>query len=76
VVLHFSRLRRCPDAPLIGARAATRGRTATEGGDEHGDVKKRYRFAFRLKGVDGLTTQRAKLMAPLTALDGVMPTFE
>jgi hypothetical protein len=31
---------------------------------------------LRLKGVDGLTAQRAKLMAQLTALDGGMPTFD
>jgi hypothetical protein len=28
------------DAPLIGARAATLGRGATEGGDEHGGVRR------------------------------------
>jgi hypothetical protein len=27
------------DAPLIGERAATRGRSATEGGDAHADAK-------------------------------------
>jgi hypothetical protein len=29
------------DAPLIGERAATRGRSATEGGDAHASLKKR-----------------------------------
>jgi hypothetical protein len=29
----------------------------------------------RLKRVDGLTAQRAKLMAQLTAVEGVMPVF-
>jgi hypothetical protein len=28
------------DVPLIGERAATRGRTATEGGDERADVRR------------------------------------
>jgi hypothetical protein len=30
----------------------------------------------RLKSVDGLTAQRAKLMAQLTALVGALPTFD
>jgi len=33
------------DTPLIGERAATRGRIATEGVDEHSLVKRRYPFA-------------------------------
>jgi hypothetical protein len=30
------------DAPLVDERAATRGRSATEGGDEHAGVNGRY----------------------------------
>jgi hypothetical protein len=32
------------DAPLIGERATTRGRIATEGGDEHAGVVRVYLF--------------------------------
>jgi len=35
-----TRLRRRRDAPLVGERAVTRGRNATEGGDERGGVKR------------------------------------
>jgi hypothetical protein len=35
------------DAPLLGERAATRGRVATEGGDEHGGEKTVIRSIFR-----------------------------
>jgi hypothetical protein len=35
------------DAPLIAERAATRGRSETEGGDEQAGVKRRYPFASR-----------------------------
>jgi len=37
-----ARLRSRNDAPLIGERAATRGRIATEGGDEHAGVKRAF----------------------------------
>jgi hypothetical protein len=40
------RLRRLYDAPLIGERAATRGRIATEGGDEQAGARRRYPFAL------------------------------
>jgi hypothetical protein len=36
------------DAPLIGERAARRGRRATEGGDERGGLKRRYPFKLKL----------------------------
>jgi len=32
------------DAPRIGEHAATRGRIATEGGDEHAGASERYSF--------------------------------
>jgi hypothetical protein len=37
---HRSPLRRGNDTPIIGERAATRGRSATQGGDEHAGVKR------------------------------------
>jgi len=41
-------LRRRHDAPLIGERAARRGRSVTEGGDAHaGCEEARYRFALQ-----------------------------
>jgi hypothetical protein len=70
------------------ARAAHRGRDATEGGDERAGVRGRQYVASavmairteiteieRLTAVDGLTAHRAKRMAQLTALDGVLPIF-
>jgi len=36
------------DAPLIGEGAATRGRSATEGADEHAGVIRRYPFTLQL----------------------------
>ena len=41
-----------------------------------GDTGEIAQIDERLKRVDGLTAQRATPMAQLTALDGVMPTFE
>jgi hypothetical protein len=35
------------DAPLIGERAATRGRIAMEGGDEHGGVEELLPFSLQ-----------------------------
>jgi hypothetical protein len=40
------------DAPLISTLAATRGRSATEGGDEQADVKRRYPFALQSRDAD------------------------
>jgi hypothetical protein len=43
-ILRLSRLRRRNDAPLIGERAARRGRAAMEAGDEHAGVKRGHSF--------------------------------
>jgi len=40
------------DAPLISERAATRGRFATEGGDEHAGAKKGCPFERRPREPD------------------------
>jgi len=40
------------DAPLIGGRAATRGRNGTEGGDAHAGVKRRYPFELQPREPD------------------------
>ena len=40
------------DAPLIDERAATRGRSATEGGDERAGAKARYPFALQPREPD------------------------
>jgi hypothetical protein len=44
------------DAPLVGERAATRGRSATEGGDERGGVKDRSPFAQQPREPDRMAT--------------------
>jgi|HubBroStandDraft_4_1064222.scaffolds.fasta_scaffold912780_1 hypothetical protein len=59
------------DARLIGERAATRCHQRCSG-----DTGRAHRDWQQLKGVDEPIAQRAQLMAPLTALDGVMPTFD
>ena len=46
----LGRFHRRNDAPLFGERAATRGRSAMEGGAEHAGCEERYPFEIQLCG--------------------------
>ncbi len=54
------------DAPLIGERAATRGRSAMEGSDKHADAKRRYRPSCNLAH-SGRTTGTRRIGGNSTA---------
>jgi len=51
------------DAPLSGERAATRGRTATEGGDERGGAKRSYPFALQPREASRTAATLTRLVA-------------
>jgi hypothetical protein len=58
------------DAPLIGERAATRGRMATEGGDERAGVKRRHQFSLHFFHQERARLRRRPLIGEPAAKRG------